>query len=154
MNPISSELNHFNLRIYGVYIENGHLLLSDEFRFGRKMTKLPGGGLEFGEGIADALRREWMEELQTKIEVGEVLYVNPFLQISSFNPKDQVICLYFRVYLLESLQVEMSERAYDFPLNGEDQQSFRWKKLVEISEEDFTFPIDKAALKIIKTLQD
>lgn len=150
LNSISKELNRFNLRVYGVYIKEGAILLSDEHRFGKKMTKLPGGGLEFGEGIEDALKREWMEELQTKIRVEEIIYVNPFLQISSFNPSHQVICLYYKVNLLQELQVPISEKAYDFPINGEDQQSFRWKKLEQLVEADFTFPIDQAIVPIVR----
>lgn len=150
MNSISKELNRFNLRVYGVYMKDGRILLSDEYRFGKKMTKLPGGGLEFGEGIADALKREWMEELYTKIEVKEILHVNPFLQISAFNPSHQVICMYYKVNLLEELQVSVSERAFDFHINGEDQQSFRWKNLSELSVSDFTFPIDQSLVPVIK----
>lgn len=149
MNSISRELNQFNVRVYGVYIQNARILLSDEFRFGKKMTKLPGGGLEFGEGIEEALKREWMEELQTRIEVKEILYVNPFLQISSFNPSHQVICMYYKVNLLHELQVPISNRPFDFEINGEDQQSFRWKKLEELQISDFTFPIDQSLVPIL-----
>ena len=152
MNSMSAQLNRFNLRVYGVHIEQNKLLLSDEFRFGKLMTKLPGGGLEFGEGIEDALKREWMEELETEVEVGDILYVNPFLQVSSFRKSDQVICLYFKVFPLSELKVPVSEKKHDFPLNGEDQQSFRWKPLAELGTADFTFPIDQAMVPILKSL--
>ncbi|MDW3651214.1 MAG: NUDIX domain-containing protein [Bacteroidia bacterium] len=149
---MSAQVNRFNLRIYGVYVEENKLLLSDELRFGKLMTKLPGGGLEFGEGIEDALKREWMEELETEVEVGEILYVNPFLQVSSFRKTDQVICMYFKVFPISELKVTISEKKHDFPLNGEDQQSFRWKSLTELGADDFTFPIDQAMIPILKSL--
>jgi len=149
MNSIST-INRFNLRVYGIYIREGRILLSDEYRFGKIMTKLPGGGLELGEGVEDALKREWMEELQTEIEIGSIVYVNPFLQLSAFNPQDQVICMYFFVQPLTSLNVSVSTKVYDFPINGEDQQSFRWKKLEELQADDFTFPIDKSLVEELK----
>ncbi|MEL6256769.1 MAG: NUDIX domain-containing protein [Bacteroidota bacterium] len=149
---MSTQLNRFNIRVYGIYIVENKLLLSDEFRFGKLMTKLPGGGLEFGEGIEDGLKREWMEELETEVEVGEILYVNPFLQVSSFRKTDQVICMYYKVFPTSELKVSVSKKKYDFPMNGEDQQSFRWKSLAELGEADFTFPIDQAVVPVLKSL--
>ena len=43
---------YFNVRVYGLLVKDGHLLVSDEYCNGTYMTKLPGGGLEFGEGPA------------------------------------------------------------------------------------------------------
>ena len=43
-------------RAYGILInEAQEVLVSDEFRFGRYFRKFPGGGVEKGEGIIDAL---------------------------------------------------------------------------------------------------
>ena len=69
----------FNVRVYGVYIKEGALLVSDEFRMGMNMTKLPGGGLEFGEGIEEGLAREWKEELNSRITIQEIIYVKSLL---------------------------------------------------------------------------
>ena len=46
----------FNVRVYGILLwpEQG-LLVSDEFIKGQYITKLPGGGLEIGEGTRDCL---------------------------------------------------------------------------------------------------
>ena len=51
----------YNVRVYGLMIESGRILLTDEVRGGYRMTKFPGGGHEFGEGLAEGLQREWME---------------------------------------------------------------------------------------------
>ncbi len=40
----------------------------------------PGGSLEFGESIPEALIREFQEETQLGVEAGELLYVNEFIR--------------------------------------------------------------------------
>ncbi len=40
----------------------------------------PGGGVEFGESLAEAVRREAMEETGLDVEVGEVRYVLDFVR--------------------------------------------------------------------------
>lgn len=142
------QFKRFNVRVYGICLIENRLLLSDEVRGGYPMTKLPGGGLEFGEGLAEALQREWIEELNTPIEVGPVYYVNTFLISSVFSPGDQVISLYFRVFPLHALP----ESFEPFPLQagGPDGQSFRWQALHLLSESDFTFPADQAMLQELK----
>lgn len=111
---------------------------------GMRMTKMPGGGLEFGEGVEAALKREWVEELGIEIEVGDIFFVNPFLQISAFDENEEVLAMYFEVNPTSFPLGRISERAFDFVENGEDQQSFRWIDLEVLRPEDFTFPIDKA----------
>ena len=55
----------FNLRVYGILInEQNQLLVSDEYIRGMKITKFPGGGLEFGEGTRDCLKREFLDYIK------------------------------------------------------------------------------------------
>jgi 8-oxo-dGTP diphosphatase len=143
-------MSQFNIRVYGIFIQEGKLLVTDELRFGIKMTKLPGGGLQFGEGLANCLKREWMEELNVPIEVGEICYVNPYLQVSAFNRDDEVMALYFWVKPLASLAVPFSTQAMDFPNEEGDQQVFRWIPLKDLKEKDFTFPIDRSLVPKLK----
>lgn len=143
--------NRFNIRIYGICIENNALLITDEIRGGMKMTKLPGGGLEFGEGIHDALVREFEEEMGILTEIGDIFYVNPFLHPSGFRPSDQVIVMYYWVKLLERpADAIFSDKAFDFE-HIEGMQKFRWIPLERLSAEIMTFETDKA---FVRKLQD
>jgi len=146
----NSEINTFNVRVYGLYVKNLNLLVTDEIRKGIKMTKLPGGGLEYGEGISECLKREWQEELEVNIAVGDIFYVNPFLQVSAFSKKEQVISMYFWVEVLSEWKVDTRDVPMDFVSEQEGQQIFRWISLKELTIQDFTFPIDQSLVSPLK----
>ena len=72
-------INNFTIRVYAIIINNkNEILLSDEFQMGMKMTKFPGGGMEFGEGTIDCLKREAIEEFGQEIEVLDHFYTTDF----------------------------------------------------------------------------
>ena len=105
----------FNVRVYGVLInEKKQVLVSDEFIRGNYYTKFPGGGLEFGEGTRDCLRREFKEEMNLEVEVGQHIYTTDFFQLSAFNPAHQIISIYYYVRPLEPIRVRISETPFDF----------------------------------------
>ena len=60
-------------------------------------VEFPGGGLEFGEGTIDCLKREFREEFNLEIEVGELFYLTDFFQVSAFSENDQVISIYYLI---------------------------------------------------------
>ncbi len=134
----------YNIRVYGICCDQqGRVLLTDERRGGYLMTKFPGGGHDLGEGLEDALKREFIEETQTDINVLGLFYINEFLQISAFNPKDQLLSIYYLVELSTPLQVPVVEEVHSFEENSGDAQTFRWISMEELDSEMFTFPIDK-----------
>ena len=144
----------FNVRVYGILIdlEKG-LLVSDEFIRGNYITKLPGGGLEIGEGTRDGLAREFMEEAGIEVHVGDHFYTTDFFQISAFNNKDQIISIYYLVDTADSSVIQTKAKAFDFlPEQFADKngtaEHLRWMPLNEISEDAMTLPIDKVAIKM------
>lgn len=87
----------FNLRVYGIcFTDQEHVILSAESYKGIHFTKFLGGGLEYGEGMKEALKREWMEEAQIEIEVGEHFYTTDFFQKSIYDSR-QIISIYYIV---------------------------------------------------------
>jgi 8-oxo-dGTP diphosphatase len=141
----------YNIRVYGICVnEKGELLLTDERRGKYVMTKFPGGGHHFGEGLADALKREFMEETALEVEVLDLFYINEFLQISAFNPKDQLISIYYLVRPLEAASLAVTDRLHDFTDDMEDCQTFRWVAMEDLEEAQFTFPIDRVVVRRIR----
>src|SRR6476661_9175381 len=102
-------MNRFNVRVYGVLKNSANeVLVSDELIRGNYYTKFPGGGLEFGEGTRDCLKREFLEEMNLKVEVQEHLYTTDFFQMSAFNPDHQIISIYYKVKALEPITARIS----------------------------------------------
>ena len=130
-------MQRFNIRVYGICInERQEVLLSDESYQNLNFTKFPGGGLEFGEGLIDCLKREFQEEFELEIEVGELFYLTDFFQVSAFSEHDQVISVY---YLVQANLHALDELTKNQSL----QENLHWVNLSQLSEESVTLPIDK-----------
>jgi mutator protein MutT len=138
----------FNLRVYGIALKNRQVLISSELGGNHAFTKFPGGGLEPGEGLADCLIREMREELQTDVSVGTLFYVNDFFQASTFNENHQLLSFYYFVNYNKCEAI--GQEAYQFPLI-EDGEKQRWVAISDLTESDFTFPIDKVVMEKLKS---
>lgn len=145
----------FNIRVYGVLMdEHRRVLISDEYIRGGFFTKFPGGGLEFGEGTRDCLKREFKEETDLDIEVGDHIYTTDFYQVSAFNNNDQIISIYYFVHG-DASQLETKTDRFDFiPHQISDPEGeaevFRWISVDELDESMMDLPIDKMVVQMIK----
>ncbi len=146
-----SEIKHFNIRVYGLVINDlGEVLLSDEYILDQKMTKFPGGGLQFGEGPEECIKREAREEFGQEIEIMEHFYTTGFFQRALFFEDHQLISIYYRIQLTQPGKLKTSEIPFDFPELVNGSQSFRWAKIKLLENEDLNFPIDRHVLKLLK----
>lgn len=146
----------FNVRVYGILKDSqNRILVSDEFIRGNYFTKFPGGGLEFGEGTRECLVREFKEETGLDVTVGEHIYTTDFFQISAFNNKDQILCIYYYVHTAEPVQLKTSDKPFDFtPAQTADKtacaESFRFIHWDDLTENEVHLPIDKTVVNLIK----
>jgi ADP-ribose pyrophosphatase YjhB (NUDIX family) len=143
-------MSEFNVRVYGLLInEHNQVLISDEKEYGKRFSKFPGGGLEFGEGLIDGLKREFMEECNLKVEVLQHYYTTDFFVKSLFHDA-QLISVYYTVKNLEPISLNIKQKAFDFDGDIEPLQAFRWISLDELTVHDVTFPVDKHVVKFLK----
>lgn len=148
----------FNLRVYGVLLnDENEVLVADEYIRGGHYTKFPGGGLEFGEGTRDCLKREFLEEANLNVEVGEHLYTTDYFQPSAFHPGQQIISIYYFVKALEPLTVPLRTEPFEFDdeqlrLYAERQEieTFRFIALRNLTEDSVTLPIDKRVVRLLR----
>ena len=148
----------FNIRVYGILInDEQQVLVSDEYIRGSYFTKFPGGGLEFGEGTRDCLKREFMEEMNLAVEIGEHIYTTDFFQLSAFNPGHQIISIYYFAHALEPIKVPLRDKAFDFDeqqlkvyAEAGEIETFRFLGIDEFNEESVSLPIDKIVAGMVK----
>lgn len=145
-----SNIDRFNIRVYGILINpNDEVLLIHERMGDFEFTKFPGGGMEFGEGTRDCLKREFMEEAQLDVEIGEHIYTTDFFQQSAFRKTDQLISIYYKV-VPKQFPIQINLEEFEVIEHGKPEYlRFFWVKRSELKPEMLTFPIDKKVCEMI-----
>jgi len=144
-------VDKFNIRVYGICCDGNNVLLVHENLNGFEFTKFPGGGLEFGEGIKDALVREIKEELNLDCTIKTHFYTTDFFQRSAFKSNEQLIAVYYFIDIPDINSI------YTFPLqlnqSHNHQLRFFWQAISELNDTMLTFPVDKLIIEKLKSLQ-
>ena len=133
-------IDKINIRVYAIYVnENQELMALDEGYAGKKLVKLPGGGLEFGEGTLQCLHREFAEELNLKIEVLEHFYTQEEFLVSMFRENEQLLTIYYTVNILNLDELKILDESIE---------KVKWISLQE--ENPLPLPIDKIVFEKLK----
>ena len=147
-----------SIRVYGILInEQKQVLVSDEYIRGNYFTKFPGGGLEVGEGTKDCLAREFIEEMNLKVAVGEHIYTTDIYQQSAFNAAHQILSIYYFAKAIEEIKVPLRNKIFDFDEqqlkiyeSTKQIETFRFINWTDFSSDAMTLPLDKIAAGIVK----
>lgn len=140
---MNKHINSFNIRVYGLILESGSILLSKELIMGEEVIKFPGGGLKHGEGLIEGLNREFKEEMGQRIYNVKHYYTTDFFQRSSFKLTDQLISIYYTGKLKHKVVNKINKPKKEQPV-------FIWEKLERLNEVKFKFPIDQLIIKKLK----
>ncbi|MDZ4860655.1 MAG: NUDIX domain-containing protein [Candidatus Hydrogenedentes bacterium] len=74
--PVKAISSAPRIRVAAIIAQQGELLLVRHLKQGKSYWLLPGGGIEYGEPLAEALQRELREEACIEIKVGGLVMVN------------------------------------------------------------------------------
>jgi 8-oxo-dGTP pyrophosphatase MutT (NUDIX family) len=113
------------------------------------MTKFPGGGLHFGESTIDCLKREAVEEFGQEIEIEKHFYTTDYFQKALFFDDQQLFSIYYTATFKLPVNFSISEKPFDYGVEENGKQSFRWVKLKHIETKMFSFPIDKKVAELL-----
>ena len=73
---MKSKNNHPRIRVAAIILQGEEILLARHRRDGVDYFVLPGGGVEYGETLEEALIRELQEEASLDIRVGAPVFIN------------------------------------------------------------------------------
>lgn len=95
--------------VRGVVVQERHILMVQyEDNYGIHYN-LPGGGVEFGETLHEALKREVLEETALDIEVGELLFVYEHVQIADYLSHPHTLSIFFRCQPIDGSEARLPD---------------------------------------------
>ncbi|KPL60991.1 NUDIX hydrolase [Rossellomorea vietnamensis] len=144
---MSDKKYHRAFGVYGIYIEDGKLLVIHK-NGGPYINRfdLPGGSLEEGESLAEAMRREFLEETGIEIEIENQIGVIDFKFPSMWRDFTNVhhIAVYYSVRKIGG-EIGIPEQ-----FEGQDSLGAVWIAEHEVSRENAS-PLVMKAFEWVKT---
>jgi 8-oxo-dGTP diphosphatase len=133
-------IDNINVRVYACVVKDGKVLTLFEEYAGQPLMKFPGGGLEYGEGLIDCLKREFEEELNVNIEIVEHLYTQEDFLVSRFKENEQLLTIYYMVNIINE---------EDFIILDPCIEKIDWIS-INSTENPFSLPIDRIVFDKLK----
>jgi 8-oxo-dGTP diphosphatase len=132
----------FRPSAYGVVIKDGKILLSRQW----DGYDIPGGGIEVGETIEEAVKREVKEETGIDVKVGEIISCqNSFFKLPYTAEEKAYVNSILAYYLCEVVGGELSADGFD-----EHEQEYadmpEWIDLDKLDEIKFYSSVDSRAI--------
>jgi 8-oxo-dGTP diphosphatase len=138
----------FNIKVFGLLVNDNKILVSDELLGSNAVTKFPGDELEFGESIEECLVRSFEDALDIKVKIDRLFYVNDFYQASPVDAKEQIVNIYFVIEQLDNKAIHTVKKTFAFPPHIK--QVFRWMEIDKIRQMDFASLVDQEVIKMIQ----
>lgn len=133
-------MNTFNIRVYGLLIHERNILALYEYYAGEKLTKLPGGGLEYGEGTIECLQRELMEELSLQLKSATHFYTQEDFVESRFRQNEQLLTVYYTIEVEDLAALKILDSSIEHA---------EWLPL-DSPENPFNLPVDRLVFEKLK----
>ncbi|WP_332023528.1 NUDIX domain-containing protein [Kaistella sp.] len=133
-------IDKLNIRVYATAVKDRKVLVLHEEYAGEQLMKLPGGGLEFGEGVLDCLHREFEEELNVKINILGHLYTQEEFVVSRFRDNEQLLTVYYLVEIIDENEFLIMDPCIE---------KTEWIP-IDTDENPFILPVDKIAFEKLK----
>ena len=132
-----TEQGRFNYRVCGMIIHDNKILAMHDQR--SPYYYLPGGRVQLGETVEDAVLREIREELEIDAKIVRPLWFNQgFFTEDVSGERFHEICVYF---LMDVSHTDLLSRGEQFVLNENDQRHiFEWLEFDRLKDEYF-YPI-------------
>lgn len=123
----------FSYRVAGILIHDNRVLLQRPV--GDTGYAFPGGHVAFGETNAEALTREFYEELSANIQIDKLQWVAEIF-FPWLNKPCHQICLFYLVSLTDLTQIPLSGSFFgvDEFLNKRVDLEFSWISLNDIND--------------------
>lgn len=115
-NPMKEKIR---IRVSGLMMDGDRVLLVCHKKHDSMYWLLPGGGVDYGESLVDAVKREFLEEVGITIDVGDVIFVSD--AISPSGKRHIVNIAFFCTYVDGKYSLGNDKRLFDFDFFNREQ---------------------------------
>lgn len=127
---ISKEKLEFRPSVYGIIVHDNKILLAYLPRSGK--YSLPGGGIDKGESVEVALKRELQEEAGIEIEINK--FFNFRESFYYYEPRDEAYHAFCFFYLCNAVTFDL---AVGDEVIDEEVEACVWVEIDNLNEDDF-----------------